>query len=129
MAEETKLKISPDDVNNIIQDYKEQRKAAANLTVGLSGTNTLDPLFLLKIMSKREPSVDEIAQAAETMLDGQTITFKNGDVQVYSLSYNRGNGNALHMMFTDKVFLYDILQQTVYALLLKKLTPHLGGSN
>ena len=81
MAEETKLKISPDAVNDIIQDYKEQRKAAANLTVELSGTNTLDPLFLLKIMSKREPSVDEIAQAAETMLDGQTITFKNGDVQ------------------------------------------------
>lgn len=129
MAEGTKLKISPEDIDNIIKDYATQRKATANITVELSGVNTLDPLFLLKAMSKKEPSVDELAQAAEIMLDGQTITFMNGSKQLYSLAYNRGNGNALHIMFADKIYLYDILQETIYALMLKKLTPHLEGSN
>ena len=123
------IKISPNDIDDIIQDYTKQRKLAANITVELSGVNELDTLFLLRIMEKRTPDVDEIAQAAELMLDGQAITFMNGAEQVFSVHYNKGSGNRLHLMFTDKPALYDILQQTVYALMLKKLTPHLEGSN
>jgi hypothetical protein len=64
------------------------------------------------------------------MLDGRTIKFKKDGKDIYhTVIYNRGSGNRLAMMFTDAVYLYDILQQTVYALLLKKLTPHLEGSN
>lgn len=123
------IKISPNDVDDIIQDYTKQRKLAANITVELSGVNELDTLFLLRIMEKRTPDVEEIAQAAEFMLDGQAITFKNGEEQICSMRYNKGSGNRLHLMFTDKPALYDILQQTVYALMLKKLTPHLESSN
>lgn len=124
-----KLTITPEDVDNILQNYKEQRNAAAHIAVELSGVNNLDTLLLLRIMGKKEPSVEDIAQAAELMLDGQVITFKNGSKTIHSVAYNRGSGNALHMMFSDHAYLYDILQETVYALMLKKLTPHLEGSN
>lgn len=123
------IKISPNDVDNIIKDYAEQRKLAGNVTVELSGVNELDTLFLLRTMEKRTPDVDDIAVAAELMLDGQAITFRNGDEQICTVRYNKGSGNRLHLMFTDKAALYDILQQTVYALMLKKLTPHLESSN
>jgi len=129
MAESKKITISPEDVNKIIQDYGKQRAAASQITVELSGINNVDTLLLLRIMGKKEPDVDDIAHVAELMLDGQLITFKNGSDVVFSLAYNRGNGNALHLMFDDNAALYDILQQTVYALMLKKLTPHLEGSN
>ena len=126
---DTKVVLNPAEVDKIIKDYKEQRQKAADLTVEFSGVNELDVLFLLKIMSKQEQGVDDIAAAAEIMLDGRTITFKNGEEQVFVACYNRGSGNALHLMFADKPYLYDILQQAVYAMMLKKLTPHLEGSN
>ena len=126
---EGKIKITPDDVDGIIKEYRAQRAAASQIEVELSGVNNIDVLTLLKIMSKKEQSVDDIAQAAEIMLDGQSITFIRGNETIYACSYNRGSGNALHLMFSDKAYLYDILQQTVYALMLKKLTPHLEGSN
>ena len=126
---DTKVSINPNEVDKIIKDYREQRKKAENLTVEFSGVNELDVLFLLKIMSKQEQGVDDIAAAAEIMLDGRTITFKNGEEQIFVACYNRGSGNALHLMFADKPYLYDILQQAVYAMMLKKLTPHLEGSN
>ena len=128
MANET-IKINPEDIDKILADYRAGREKAAHITVEFSGVNELDTLFLLRIMEKRAPEVDDIAQAAEIMFDGQAITFMNGEETVYSLRYNRGGGNKLHLMFTERAYLYDILQQTVYALMLKKLTPHLEGSN
>ena len=124
-----KITITPGDVDNIIREYREQRAAASQVTVEFSGVNNLDTLLLLRIMEKKEPTVDDIAHAAEIMLDGQVITFKNGEDTVFSLAYNRGTGNALHLLFSDNAALYDILQQAIYALMLKKLTPHLEGSN
>lgn len=129
MAENKAIVIAPGDVDNIIKEYHEKRAAVAQIAVELSGINNIDTLVLLRIMSKKEPDVSDIAQAAELMLDGQTITFKDGSEVLYSVAYNRGKGNALHLMFSDKAYLYDILQETVYALMLKKLTPHLEGSN
>ena len=129
MAESKKITITPDDVDSIIKEYREQRAAASQITVEFSGVNNLDTLLLLRIMEKKEPTVDDIAHAAEIMLDGQMITFKNGEETVFSLAYNRGTGNALHLMFNDNAALYDILQQAIYALMLKKLTPHLAGSH
>ena len=127
---ETKgIVITPDDVDNIIRDYGAQRAATAQIVVELSGINNIDVLLLLRIMGKKEQTVDDIAQAAEVLLDGQTIKFVYGSTVLKTVAYNRGNGNALHMMFADEAYLYDVLQQTVYALLLKKLTPHLEGSN
>lgn len=128
MANET-IKITPDDIDGIVKEYATGRSKAANITVELSGVNELDTLLLLRIMEKKPPEVDDIAQAAEIMLDGQAITFTNGSEVIYSIRYNRGGGNKLHLMFTDKAYLYDMLQQTVYALMLKKLTPHLESSN
>lgn len=129
MAENKAIVIAPGDVDNIIREYHEKRAAVAQIAVELSGVNNIDTLVLLRIMGKKEPDVSDIAQAAELMLDGQTITFKDGSEVLFSVAYNRGKGNALHLMFSDKAYLYDILQETVYALMLKKLTPHLEGSN
>ena len=70
-----KITITPGDVDNIIREYREQRTAASQITVEFSGVNNLDTLLLLRIMEKKEPTVDDIAHAAEIMLDGQVITF------------------------------------------------------
>lgn len=127
---DTTISMSPSDVDNIINDYAKNRAATANITVELSGVNELDPLVLLRVMSIKQPGVDDLAPVCEDMLDGRTIKFKNNGQDIYhAVVYNKGNGNQLAMMFTDAVYLYDILQQTIYALLLKKLTPHLEGSN
>lgn len=127
---DTTISMSPSDVDNIINDYAKNRAATASITVELSGVNELDPLVLLRVMSIKQPGVDDLAPVCEDMLDGRTIKFKNNGQDIYhAVVYNKGNGNKLAMMFTDAVYLYDILQQTIYALLLKKLTPHLEGSN
>lgn len=127
---DTQITMSPNDVSNIIDDYAKNRAATANITVELSGVNELDPLVLLRVMSIKQPGVDDLAPVCEDMLDGRTIKFKNNGQDIYHpVAYNRGNGNKLALMFTDAVYLYDILQQTVYALMLKKLTPHLESSN
>ena len=125
----TKIKISPEDVDKIIQDYKAQRAAREAISVEFSGVNNIDVLTLLRIMSKKEQSFDDIEHAAQILLDGQTITFTKGTDVMYTVNYNRGSGNALYLLFSDNAYLYDILQETVYALMLKKLTPHLEGSN
>jgi hypothetical protein len=128
MADKT-IVVTPDDVNKIISDYAKQKMLAAQIAVELSGVNELDPLTLLRIMSIKEPGADDLAPACELMLDGRSISFTLNGKEIWGLSYNRGSGNSLQLMFTDKPYLYDILQQTIYALLLKKLTPHLEGSN
>ena len=122
------ITLTPSDVNNIIEEYGKQRAASSQIAVKLSGVNNLDVLLLLQIMSKKEPEIVELEQACEIMLDNQSIEFWNGDTLIASYAYNRGSGNKLHLMFVDEPYLYDILQQTVYALMLKKLTPHLESS-
>lgn len=127
---ETKMVLTPADVDGIMNEYTKQRMLASQISVELSGVNNLDPLSILRVMSIKEPGVDDLAPVCEQMLDGQTIKFTlNGKEVWHPVIYNRGNGNSLHLMFADVPYLYDILQQTVYALLLKKLTPHLEGSN
>lgn len=127
---DTTITMSPNVVNNIIEDYAKSKGSTAGITVELSGVNELDPLILLRVMSIKNPTVDDLAPVAEEMLDGRTIKFKNGSQDIFHpVIYNKGNGNRLHLLFSDAVYLYDILQQTIYALLLKKLTPHLEGSN
>ena len=127
---ETKMVLTPADVDGIMNEYSKQRMLASQISVELSGVNNLDPLSILRVMSIKEPGVDDLAPVCEQMLDGQTIKFTLSGKEVWHpVIYNRGNGNSLHLMFADVPYLYDILQQTVYALLLKKLTPHLEGSN
>ena len=129
MADE-KIEMSPADVNKIVDDYAAQRAELADITVELSGVNELDTLVLLRTMSIKNPGVDDLAPVVETMLNGRTIKFKKGGQDIWHpVAYNMGNGNSLHMLFTDAPYLYDILQQTIYALLLKKSTPHLASSN
>lgn len=124
------LVYSPEAVDAIIADYASSRDTASKITVQFSQVNTLDVLLLLDTMSKKAPTAHDLAPTTEAMLDGSTITFWLDGKQVYhSVSYNRGGGNSLHMLFTDAPYLYDLLQQTCYALMLKKLTPHLESSN
>ena len=53
MAESKKITITPDDVDSIIKEYREQRAAASQITVEFSGVNNLDTLLLLRIMNLR----------------------------------------------------------------------------
>lgn len=128
--EDKTVTLNQHDVDSIIDEYGKQRARLDELTVEFSGVNELDTLLLLKTMSVKSPTVNDLAPVCEIMLDGRTINFKYKGTGIYHpVAYSRGNGNALHLMFTDAPYLYDFLQQTIYALLLKKLTPHLEGSN
>lgn len=127
---DTKIVISENDIDTMIDDYAKQRAYTAKISVELSGVNEPDTLLLLRTMQKKAPSVDDLAPICEAMLDGRSISFvtDNGE-HIHPIVYNRGTGNALHLMFEDAPYLYDRLQQVIYALLLKKLTPRLASSN
>lgn len=126
----TKVTLSSKDISNIIDDYAQNQGAADSLSVEFSSINDLDVLTTLRVMSVKNPSVDELAPVCEIMLDGQTIQFvdEKGNI-IHPVAYNRGGGNKLHLMFKDAPYLYDKIQEAIYALLLKKLTPHLESSN
>ena len=64
---DTTITISPSDVNNIINDYAKSKREEAGITVELSGVNELDPLVLLRVMNIKEPSVDDLAPAADSI--------------------------------------------------------------
>jgi hypothetical protein len=122
--------LSTGDIDSIIAEYAKKKAEVDSLTIEFSGLNDIDVLTLLKIMSVKNPTVEDLAPACELMLDGRVIKFidSKGNV-IHPVTYNRGSGNKLHLMFIDAPYLYDKLQETIYALMLKKLTPHLESSN
>lgn len=127
---DTAIRLGRKDIDDIISDYAAKKALTENISVEFSGLNELDTLTLLKTMSIKEPSVTDLAPVCEIMLDGRQIKFIDGEGnEFHPVAYNRGNGNSLHLMFKDAPYLYDTLQETIYALLLKKLTPHLVSSN
>lgn len=122
------MKINQKEITKIYENFAAGKATQSEIEVEFDSINNIDTLVLLRAMSK-EPEVSEFAPIIETALDGHSIKFLLGDKVLKSIAYNRGSGNALHLMFSDEPYLYDLLQQTVYALLLKKLTPHLEDSN
>ena len=127
---DTKIILNDKGIDEIIAEYAKQRETESKISVELSGINEPDTLLLLRTMQKKVPTVDDLAPICEAMLDGRSIAFiTDTGERIHPIVYNRGAGNALHIMFQDAPYLYDKLQQTIYALLLKKLTPHLAGSN
>lgn len=127
---DTKVTLNADDIDSIISEYRQKKNETANISVEFSGINDLDVLTTLRIMGNKEITVDVLAPVCETMLDGRTIQFINSKGEtIHPVAYNRGNGNRLHLMFADAPYLYDKVQEAIYAVLLKKLTPHLESSN
>lgn len=122
------MKFGFKELSEIYSKYSEGKALRDSITVEIDAINTLDPLVLLRAMSK-ELDVVEFAPIVETAINGHTVSFIHNDKVLKTVAYNKGSGNALHLMFTDTPYLYDLLQQTVHALLLKKLTPHLEDSN
>lgn len=124
------IKMNVDEMDKIISDFSKGKELKAEIYVEFDNINNVDTLILLRAMGK-EPDPNEIAAIAELMLDGHSISFKRGEEVIVSCNYNKGSGGKLHLMplFQDNPCYYDILQQAVYCLLLKKLTPHLDGSN
>ncbi len=127
---ETKITLSSKDIDDIIANYAQKQNSIEDVSVELSGVNELDVLTTLRVMGIKKPSVDDLAPVCEAMLDGKTIQFidSKGSI-IHPIAYNRGSGNKLHLMFADAPYLYDKVQEAIYALLLKKLTPHLESSN
>lgn len=121
------IKVDQKELNNIYDKFVKSKDIKANITVEFDNVNNVDPIVLIRVMGDA-PDAAALAPVVETMLDGHTIKFFYGDKTIKSISYNRGSGNSLHLMFDDAPYLYDLLQQTAYALLLKKLTPDLEGS-
>lgn len=122
------IKTGSEELQKIYEDCASGRLLRDKIVVEMDDINNIDTLVLIRAMSG-DFDVTTFAPVLEAALDGHTIKFTLDNEVLQTVSYNRGGGNKLHLLFGEKPYLYDILQQTVYALLLKKLTPHLEGSN
>lgn len=122
------IRVDQAETDKIVEEYAKGRELRNKIVVELDDVNNVDTLILLRVMTGT-PDINALAPLVETFLDGHKITFKIGEEVLKTVNYNKGSGNALHLMFRDEPYLYDLLQQTVYTLLLKKLTPRSEGSN
>lgn len=126
-----KIVLTAEEAEKITKEYAEGLDLKSQIYVELEGTKEVDTLVLLRVMDNKL-DFDLFASVMETFLDGASIVFRINDTEegvVFRCVYNKGSGNRLHLMFTEKPYLYDVLQKAVYVLMLKKLTPHLEGSN
>lgn len=122
------ITVGQKDVADIYEEFANSIKIKSDITVEFSDLKNPDVLDILRLM-ERKPTTEELIAITETMCDGCKITFAIGEQVLKSIVYNKGTGNSIALMLTEEVYLLDILTSTIYALLLKKLTPHLENSN
>lgn len=122
------ITIKREDVEETAEEFVKGKDIKSKIYVEFDDVNTVDTLVLLRVFNGDITS-DTLDNLAELMLDGHTISLKTSDTDIVKVvSYNKGNGNKLSLMFNDMPYLYDNVLNAVYTILLKKLTPHLDGS-
>jgi hypothetical protein len=122
------ITIKKEDVEETAEEFVKGKDIKSKIYVEFDDVNTVDTLVLLRVFNGDITS-DTLDNLAELMLDGHTISLKTSDTDIVKVvSYNKGNGNKLSLMFNDMPYLYDNVLNAVYTILLKKLTPHLDGS-
>jgi hypothetical protein len=122
------ITIKKEDVEETAEEFVKGKDIKSKIYVEFDDVNTVDTLVLLRVFNGDITS-DTLDNLAELMLDGHTISLKTSDTDIIKVvSYNKGNGNKLSLMFNDMPYLYDNVLNAVYTILLKKLTPHLDGS-
>ena len=122
------ITIKKEDVEKTAEEFVQGKDIKSKIYVEFDDVNTVDTLVLLRVFNGDITS-DTLDNLAELMLDGHTISLKTSDTDIVKVvSYNKGNGNKLSLMFNDMPYLYDNVLNAVYTILLKKLTPHLDGS-
>ena len=122
------ITIKKEDVEKTAEEFVKGKGIKSKIYVEFDDVNTVDTLVLLRVFNGDITS-DTLDNLAELMLDGHTISLKTSDTDIVKVvSYNKGNGNKLSLMFNDMPYLYDNVLNAVYTILLKKLTPHLDGS-
>ena len=128
MAAKEPFSVSNEDIEETFRDYHEGKSIIKGITIEFDGMEDPAPLSVLRILDNK-PDSASILSIAETMFNGHKITFKSEGKVLKTIVYNKGAGNSLDALLVKEVYLLDQLLQVTYALLLKKLTPHLENSN
>lgn len=115
------MRITADDLNKTVEEYKESMSIKNAIAVEFDSFNDVDPLTLIRTFDVK-PKPEELLSLAELMFNGKSLKFMYGDVVVKSIIYNKAPDSSLSLMFNDYPALLDILLNTVYVLMLKKLT-------
>ncbi len=124
------ITITSADVDKAFNDYAENLADKGKIEVTFDGLNNPAPLDVLRIVGEKTADISaELVRIAEGMCDKHVITFTAEGQKIKQIAYNRGGGNSLSLLLSDEVYLLDALITAIYAVLLKKLTPHLKGSN
>lgn len=122
------INISRKDLDSIFEEYAQKRDIRESIEVEFDDLNEPAALEVLRIMDNK-PDTASLIAIAESMCDGHVITFKYEGKKIKSIAYNKGAGNSLAHLLSKEVYLVDVLASVTYALILKKLTPHLEDSN
>ena len=128
MAVKEPFSMSNEDITETFREYHEGKRIVQGITIEFDGMEDPSPLAVLSILDNK-PDSSTILSIAETMFDGHKIKFLSEGKELKTIVYNRGAGNSLDALLVKEVYLLDQLLQVTYALLLKKLTPHLENSN
>lgn len=128
MAVKEPFSMSNEDISETFRNYQEGKRIIDGITIEFDGMEDPSPLAVLRILDNK-PDSATLLGIAETMFNGHKIKFLSRGKELKTIVYNKGAGNSLDALLVKEVYLLDQLLQVTYALLLKKLTPHLENSN
>ena len=118
------MKITAADIDKTVEQYAKSLELKNSIAVEFDSFNEVDPLTLIRTFDVK-PEASELTTLAEIMFNGKQLKFLYGDTVLKSIVYNNANGAKISHLFSDNPSLLDILLNTVYVLLLKKLTLQL----
>jgi hypothetical protein len=112
-----------EDIRKATESYLAGQKALASVQVEISSENTVDPLMLVRCINSGR-SVDNLVILAAEMLRGSSVRFKQGRETLYSVQMGIDlTAETFSNRFTGQPALMEVLLNTVYGIMLKKLTP------
>jgi hypothetical protein len=109
-------------VQNLVETFQTTKEGMADVVVEiLPEENHVSNLLLLRTFNG-EKSLDDIIGLTSAFIKNRQVTFKKGETILYSFIYG-GEGALAEIFPRDKVWLLDLLINTTYMLMIKKLMP------
>lgn len=116
------IRFTSETLNKISEDYISYKSSGKEIEVVVDRYRDIDPLIIIRALSKGTPDVAELCNIAELLFDGSTIEFWQGETKLKGIVYARNNGNNKLSLVLD-TYQLDRLLDVTYAILLKKSTP------
>jgi hypothetical protein len=116
-----------EDIRKATEAYVAGQRALSDVEVEISRENTVDPLMLVRCVNSGR-SVDNLVILAAEMLRGSSVRFKRGREVLYSAQMGIDlTAETFSNRFVGQPAFMELLLNTVYGIMLKKLTPPSSG--